>query len=155
MYGLKQAGKNWYQHLQEELTAMGFQQSKVDKCLFIRADCILLLYVDDCLFFSPDKNVLDSVLSTLGNCFCITIEAEVSTYLGLEVSKNTDGQIVVRQPGLIDKVIAVCGLEQESNQHTIPADSILQANLPGDGPRQLPWSYRQVIGKLNYIAAST
>jgi hypothetical protein len=52
-------------------------------------------------------------------------------------------------------VIAICGLEQESNQHNTPADSILQMDLPGDGPRQLQWSYRQVIGMLNYIAAST
>jgi hypothetical protein len=45
MYGLKQAGHNWYKHLQDELTTMGFRQSKIDKCLFIRKDCILLLYL--------------------------------------------------------------------------------------------------------------
>jgi hypothetical protein len=79
MYGLKQAGHNWYRHLQQELVAMGFQQSKVDQCLFIRADCILLLYVDDCLVFSPDKSILDKVIGTLGRRFKITIEEE--TYI--------------------------------------------------------------------------
>jgi hypothetical protein len=155
MYGLKQAGHNWYKYLQDELTAMGFRQSKVDKCLFIRPDCILLLYVDDCLVFSPEKSVLESVLSQLGNKFRITIEDEVSTYLGLEVSRTPENHLLIKQPGLIDKVIALCGLEQESNQHHIPADTILQPDLPGDGPRQFTWSYRQVIGMLNYIAAST
>jgi hypothetical protein len=53
MYGLKQAGHNWYNKLTDELLSLGFIQSKVDKCLFIRLDCIILVYVDDCLIFSP------------------------------------------------------------------------------------------------------
>jgi hypothetical protein len=81
MYGLKHAGNNWYRHLQQELISMGFHQSKVDKCLFIKDDCILLLYVDDCLVFSPYKTVLDSVINALGKRFRITIKDEVSTYL--------------------------------------------------------------------------
>jgi hypothetical protein len=81
MYGLKQAGNNWYRHLQQELISMGFHQSKVDKCLFIKDDCILLLYVDDCLVFSPYNTVLDSVINALGKRFRITIKDEVSTYL--------------------------------------------------------------------------
>jgi hypothetical protein len=136
MYGLKQAGHNWYKHLQEELVAMNFRQSKVDKCLFIRADCILLLYVDDCLIFSPTRTVLDSVIQALGAKFRITIEDEVTTYLGLDVSRNSEGNLVVRQPGLIDKVIAICGLEQESNQHNTPVNMILQPSLPTDDTQQ-------------------
>jgi hypothetical protein len=155
MYGLKQAGHNWYRHLQDELTAMGFRQSKVDKCLFIRSDCILLLYVNNCLVFSPELSVLESVLRQLGNKIRIMIEDEVSTYLGLEVSRTSENHLLIRQPGLINKVIALCGLKQESNQHQIPADTILQPNLPGEGTRQFTWSYRQVIGMLNYIVAST
>jgi hypothetical protein len=91
----------------------------------------------------------------LGTKIKITVEDTVTTYLGLDVSQNEEGNILVRQPGLIDKVIALCGLEQESNQHHIPADTILQPNLSGDGDRQFTWSYRQIIGMLNYIAAST
>jgi hypothetical protein len=136
MYGLKQAGHNWYKHLQDELTAMNFKQSKVDKCLFIRPDCVLLLYVDDCLVFSPDNSVLEGVINRLGTKFKITVEDTVTTYLGLDVSRNEEGNILVRQPGLIDKVIALCGLEKESNQHHIPADTILQPNLSGDGNLQ-------------------
>ncbi len=133
MYGLKQVGHNWYKHLQDELKTMGFKQSKVDKCLFIRPDCILLLYVDDCLVFSPVNSVLEGVITTLGKKFRITVEDTVSSYLGLDVSCNTEGNLVIRQPGLIDKVIAFCGLEQESNRHQIPADSILQPNMKDDG----------------------
>jgi hypothetical protein len=35
MYGLKQAGHNWYNSLTDHLIQHGFRQSQVDKCLFI------------------------------------------------------------------------------------------------------------------------
>jgi hypothetical protein len=50
MYGLKQVGNNWFDALCMSLLARGFRQSSNDPCLFIRSDCILLVYVDDCLF---------------------------------------------------------------------------------------------------------
>jgi len=61
----------------------------------------------------------------------------------------------ITQPGLIDKVIALCGLENESSEHRTPADCILQAKSSQDEPQQLAWNYRRAIGVLNYIAASS
>jgi hypothetical protein len=72
MYGLKQAGRNWYNHLHTALTAIGFAQSKVDKCLFFQRDCILVVYVDDCLIFSKDDQILESIITHLGTGFRIT-----------------------------------------------------------------------------------
>jgi hypothetical protein len=155
MYGLKQAGHNWYNCLQSELLNMGFRQSTTDKCLFIRMDCIILIYVDDCLIFSPHTAVLDTVIKHLGTTFKITSDLDVSTYLGIDISKTDQGHLMLRQPGLIGKVITTCGLENESNEHKTPADKILYSTSPNDTPRELQWSYRQVIGMLNYIAATT
>lgn len=49
MYGLKQAGNNWFDTLKTSLLARGLTQSEIDPCLFIRPNCILVVYVDDCL----------------------------------------------------------------------------------------------------------
>ncbi len=62
MYGLKQAGYNWYNKLTDVLLDLGFKQSLVDKCLFIKDSCIILVYVDDCLLFSPCAS---SIISTI------------------------------------------------------------------------------------------
>jgi histone deacetylase 1/2 len=155
MYGLKQAGNNWYKHLMDDLLQHGFRQSRVDKCLFIRHDCILLLYVDDCLLFSPSAATLASVTQHLSTVFNITSEEDVGAYLGIDISRTADGHLLLCQPGLIDKVINICGLENESNAHHTPATEILHRADPTDPPRQLSWSFRQVIGILNYIAATS
>jgi hypothetical protein len=155
MYGLKQAGRNWYQGLHDELLTIGFKQSKVDKCLFICSGCIIVAYVDDCLLFSKDNSILDNVLNHLRTTFKITSEADVGAYLGLDIKRNSDGFLEITQPGLINKVITVCGLDNESNEHKTPADGILHASTAPNEPRQLSWNYSQVIRMLNYIATSS
>jgi histone deacetylase 1/2 len=155
MYGLKQAGHNWYKHLTDDLLQHGFCQSQVNKCLFIRHDCIILIYVDDCLIFSPSQTTLQEITSHLEKVFKITSDDDVAAYLGIDISRNEKGHLVLRQPGLIDKVINICGLEMESNAHRTPADQILHPPMPDDPPRQLHWSYCQVIGILNYMAATS
>jgi hypothetical protein len=93
-----------------------------------------LLYVDNFLLFSKSTLVFESILTQLGKQFKVKPEDDVHAYLGLEVIKHPDGHITLRQPGLIDKVMSICGLEAESNTHSIPADSILQPLSSSDGP---------------------
>jgi hypothetical protein len=111
--------------------------------------------VDDCLIFSPTKTTIDDITSHLRTVFNITSEDDVGAYLGIDISRNAQGHLTLRQPGLIDKAIALCGLESESNQHNTPADKILHSVIPDDSPRQYTWSYRQLIGLLNYIASTS
>lgn len=43
LYGCKQAARNWFRHLTQGLLAEGFKQSKIDPCLFLRQDCIMVI----------------------------------------------------------------------------------------------------------------
>ena len=52
LYGLKQAGHNWFEKLSSALGNLSINPSKVDPCVFIGDDIIVLVYVDDCLIFS-------------------------------------------------------------------------------------------------------
>jgi hypothetical protein len=54
MYGLKQAGKNWFDHLRTSLINRGFKQSAIDPCLFIRSNCIIIVYVE-VAFYLPKQ----------------------------------------------------------------------------------------------------
>jgi len=100
-----------------------------------------ILYVDGSLLFSPQMQVLDDILQHLQKSFKITVEDDVNPYLDLAVSRSDDGSIHIRQPGLINKVISICGLEMESNKCRILADTILQPTEKNDKPCQLTWSY--------------
>ena len=50
--GLKQASLNWFDHLIKVLEARDYVQSRVYPCVFLRADSIVLCYIDDCIIIS-------------------------------------------------------------------------------------------------------
>ena len=52
LYGLKQVGLNWYEHLQQGLLKCEFIQSQINPCIYYKNGLILLVYVDNCLLFS-------------------------------------------------------------------------------------------------------
>jgi hypothetical protein len=65
LYGQKQAGRVWNEHLVSGLREIGFEQSKVDECVFYRGQTIFVVYVDDGIFARPndDKSIKQSTIS--------------------------------------------------------------------------------------------
>ena len=51
LYGLAQSPQNYFLYTKEKLIKMGFYQLDADPCLFILKDVIVLMYVDDVLYF--------------------------------------------------------------------------------------------------------
>ncbi len=47
LYGLKQAGYNWFAKLSNGLQDCGFVQSSINPCVFFNHNCIVLIYMDD------------------------------------------------------------------------------------------------------------
>jgi hypothetical protein len=82
LYGCKQAAHNWFKHLTQGLLKRGFIQSKTDQCLFLRKDCILVVYVDNCLIFAKNSTIIDKLIQDLSNSFLIPDEGDVSASLG-------------------------------------------------------------------------
>ncbi len=62
LYGCKQAAHNWFLHLSSSLQKEGFQQSACDPCLFLRKDCIIIIYTDDCIVFAKEDSSIDKFL---------------------------------------------------------------------------------------------
>jgi hypothetical protein len=88
LYGCKQAARNWFKTLTAGLLKEGFTQSKTDHCLFLRSDCIIVVYVDDCLFFSPNSVTIDNVIASLSRTFKLKDEGNVSAFLGIQITKK-------------------------------------------------------------------
>ena len=57
LYGLKQAGANWFECLKKGLMGEGrdFIQSNVDPCVFYKEDTVMMVYVDDCIIISKSR----------------------------------------------------------------------------------------------------
>jgi len=155
LYGCKQAARNWFRKLTEGLKKEGFVQSATDTCLFLRHDCLIVVYVDDCLFFSPNSTTIDCVIQSLSKTFKLKDEGDVSAFLGVQIQKDTGRKIIsFTQPGLIEQVIRDVGITSISKGKDTPVDCILHADV--DGPSRVEtWNFRSVIGKLNYLANNT
>ena len=87
LYGLKQAGHNWFEKLSRAFGNLSINPSKVDPCVFIGDDIIVLVYVDDCLIFSRDKDKINQLIDKLKNKekLDLTDEGDVEKYLGVEI----------------------------------------------------------------------
>jgi hypothetical protein len=53
VYGQKQAGRVWNQHLAKGLQKAGFVAFRVDECEFYKGKTIFIVYVYDGIFFGP------------------------------------------------------------------------------------------------------
>jgi hypothetical protein len=89
LYGQKQAGSVWNQHLHAGLTEkLGSIQSEVDPCVYYRGTLIFLLYTDDSILISPDNSEIDRAVEELAKHFNITDQGQIDDYLGVKVERR-------------------------------------------------------------------
>lgn len=101
LYGLCQAGLNWFVTLKNHLISIGFKQSVTDPCCFIKGDLTLLCYVDDCFIFCHDNSKIDALIQNLSETFTLSEDGDVAAYLGVDVHKQFiegEAQFKLSQP---------------------------------------------------------
>jgi len=154
IYGLKIAGKRWYDTLIAELLRMGFRRSNVDRCLFFKTASdgtlsILVIYVDDVLYGSNSEKDRLYVTETLKEKFRIKINLEPKSFVGLEISRDKEtGQIYLSQSKYIERV-ANFNLTT-GKPTTSPMERNLKidrSNTPNDDTE-----FRSLIGALLFIS---
>ena len=92
LYGLNQACHNCFRKLSRALGKLSINPRKVDPCVFIRDDIIVLVYVDHCLVFSQDKDKTKQLIDKLKNKekLDLTDEGDVYKYLGVDIEQNKE-----------------------------------------------------------------
>ena len=162
LYGLSESPKEWFTTLKQGLETIGFQASNGDPCLFFGHGIILLVYVDDCILFGRDPAKLDEIIQSMQNKFELTQE-EISSdskidlyaYLGVKVVHDkTTNAVTLTQPGLIDKVLNTCGMDNCNHRTTPAATHPLGTDANGPRCKEL-WDYASVVGMLMYICSNS
>jgi len=158
LYGLKDAGRTWYEHIRDGLIRQGFKISAVDPCLFTKEEVILILYVDDAVIIFPDQEAITRVVKSLEKGFALTDEGPIRDYLGIRVEKLSDGRIMLVQRHMIDRCLELVGIPVDQTTHTkthdTPACEILHKD-PQGGDRKHSWNYHAIVGALTYLMAMT
>jgi hypothetical protein len=99
VYGQKQAGRVWNQHLTKILIEkVGFEQSKVDDCVFYKGQVMYVLYTDDSILAGPDPKEIDQVIEDMKKAkLDITIEGDLQDFLGVNIERKEDGKITLKR----------------------------------------------------------
>jgi hypothetical protein len=158
IYGQKQAGLVWNKHLVQRLEKVGLKQCETDPCIFTKGKIVYILYTDDSILMGPDPKELDNLIDKMkATKLELTVEGDISDFLGVKIDYKRDGTIHLTQPLLINSILHELQLDKPNTKiKTTPAAStkILSA-LPDSEPFDGHFHYRRIIGKLNYLEKST
>ena len=85
--------------------------SAFDNCLFYSTTATettyIIVYVDDTFIFSNSAENIDTVIASVGKHYEVTLDREVTSFLGLNLTHNSDGTVTITQPKLLQKLFAL------------------------------------------------
>jgi Reverse transcriptase (RNA-dependent DNA polymerase) len=158
IYGGKDAGRTWSIHLDAGLKELGFQQSKIDECLYYRGH---LVYVDDGIMMDLDPGAVEQAMRDLASKFEIEDEGAIDDYLGVKIEPGEDpGTFYLSQLHLIKSILEDLKLLNHGATTAKSADTpaTFENKLHKDtnsDPFAYPWDYCSIIGKMNFLEKST
>lgn len=108
IYGLKQAGREWYQMLDEYIQrSMGFNRSQSDVCLYFRGGkedkVLLVVYVDDVIIGSANQALRDSVKDQIKKRFKMQSD-KLHYYIGIQITQTSLYQVRLQQTKYLNKI---------------------------------------------------
>ena len=95
-------------------------QSTLETCLFYFDTCIVITYFDDCLVFAKHDDYIRFFISSLDIDYQLTNEGDIANYLGVMVTCQSNGTILLAQQALIKKITKAVGLDDSCNTVAIP-----------------------------------
>lgn len=89
LYGLKQAGRIWNQHLDRLLRQIGLMPLRSAPCVYMRGSgatqIIAVVYVDDILLTSPSLEEITRVKSAMADVWKLEDKGEATRFCGLQL----------------------------------------------------------------------
>jgi hypothetical protein len=110
IYELKQASRQWYLKFDKVVNKFGFDENQVGNCIYVKIKgsmfIILVLYVDDILLASSDKNLLFEIKGFLSSNFDMKDLGDASYELGIQIHRDrTRGVLGLSQKAYIKNVL--------------------------------------------------
>ena len=169
LYGLHQASRQWNKTLTDFLINDGFNQCKSDPCVFIKTDKsttslgIVLVYVDDVMIASNDREKIDKIKGLFNNRFKMTDQGKAEWILGIKLKRIGDGILINQSQYAIDMLIDAGMWDMEVQGQRVPvttkstpmsstwAHDPLSPRLYGVDVTK----YKSFLMKLSYLAQQT
>lgn len=149
IYGLRQAGRNWYEKLDAILKE--FCRNSVGR----EEDALFIIVYVDILLISKNSNKIDNLKEYLSSDLEIKNLGEPKYCLGIEFSRSSDC-IVLQQTGYIHDLLIRFGMKDSK-----PVSTSMDVNVKLIKPDQMSEEeddcvpYRELVSALMYLAVAT
>lgn len=159
LYGLKQAARCWFELFELSLKERGFQNSSVDRCIFIldkgdiSKNIYVVLYVDDLVIACANNKTMMDFKNYLMNQFKMTDLKDIKLFLGIRVTRCDDDTITLDQTVYIKTVLSKFNMQDCKPVNTPLETKPNYESLNSDEKYNAPC--RNVIGCLMYIMLCT
>jgi hypothetical protein len=159
VYGLKQAGYEWQKNITGELVRLGYRQSPTDPLVFSRHTgkswIIMCIHVDDFYVVASKPDLLNELYESLTKTYgsVSMVDGDLLSYLGMQVQVQTDGCIVVNQPGYAQQLCDMF-LHKDKLKVSTPMVAMETSQESDQDPMDVT-EYLKAVGGLNYLAINT
>ena len=165
LYGIKQGPRIWALKLHSVLTDIGFERTDCDHSVYVyqcgNDRIVLPIHVDDLLLASNLKAAIQKVKSELASHFKLHDQGPATAILGMKITRDHAARSIgLSQPGYIKSILEDFGMS-DCNPALTPMEENLKLSVkmsletPEDWERMKSVPYRELIGKLLYLAIAT
>ena len=157
LYGLPDAGLAYYKAYSSHLISGGYLRTISDPCLFVKSTSAGRTYVwchvDDTFVAADSPLLLQSLRDHIATRFEITYTESVTEYLGVKLTKQSNGDVILSQPKLLDSLAEEYADELSSFRHQ-NAPQVLETSEAGDDTPYDRTKYLHLVGALLYLTKS-
>ena len=135
LYGLWRSPKSCFKPMDVQLAVIDFRPLKSDPCVYISEDetgfVILTLYVDNIMFLSASKTLLNKPKKQLMDRFEMSDMDDMSRILGMNVTRDREeGAFTISQKDNTEGVVQRYGMEDCNTAYTPRVGPELSLNQP-------------------------
>jgi hypothetical protein len=160
IYGLKQAGRDWYETLHATMIALGFTRAKKDKCVYRKMTAagyfVCLVYVDDLITIAEFESDRDEFVAAFREKFKTKEMKPLDLFLGMNVKYDRlAGNLVLSQENYVASMLKSFGMESSNATYT-PAEinKLSKDDLPLLDS-VLHKEYESMVGSILYASTCT
>ena len=94
---------------------------------------MLLFWVDDCIFYSKNKAVINIVIDNLKDECLLEREGDIAGFLGLQIDRDVDsGSVTLTQTDLIKRILVTMDMTEANHKFTLTDKNLLHKDLNGE-----------------------
>lgn len=157
MYGTKQAGHLWQEHLGTTLKSEGAVQADADPCVYVMVldghVVRIEVYVDDLIIAGGDLEAVKKVKEIVGKHYTVRDLGRVNDFTGMDVKwDDAVGAVTLSNPRHTAALLADYGMENAKPNRT----PMQKGTVMGEGdPLGAGNRYAELVGSLMYLANQT